>query len=88
MDEERTGRTLFCDHHCKLQVEKLFTGHWRETAVTLANPQFSGMPLGILNIVNYENASVPKPESLMLLAIGLTGIWTTRQSKDNTGTRR
>jgi hypothetical protein len=65
----------------------LLDGSWIETTVTLTqnNYYFDG----ILNIINYgnpndpepPNASVPEPGSLMLLLIGVTGTWATRQRK-------
>ncbi|MES9948776.1 MAG: PEP-CTERM sorting domain-containing protein [Candidatus Thiodiazotropha sp.] len=57
----------------------LLDGSWIETSVSLAYNEFA--PLGNLNIFNHQNVRVPEPGSLMLLAIGLAGIWGTKRKK-------
>ncbi|MEW8290255.1 MAG: PEP-CTERM sorting domain-containing protein [Candidatus Thiodiazotropha endolucinida] len=57
----------------------LLDGNWIEAPVSLAYNEFA--PLGNLNIFNHQNVRVPEPGSLMLLAIGLAGIWGAKRKK-------
>ncbi|MEW8028103.1 MAG: PEP-CTERM sorting domain-containing protein [Candidatus Thiodiazotropha sp.] len=51
----------------------LLDGSWIETPVSLAYNEYA--PSGMLNLINHQNIRVPEPGSLILLAIGLAGIW-------------